>query len=117
MFAIIPIEKMEENGMRKEILLNLNWSFQDVDGAESQVNIPHTWNAQDGQDGGNDYRRGQCTYRRVFPMPDFDRHTQRVYLEFDGINASAEVVLNGKKVAAHQGGYSTFRLTPMVRLS
>ena len=24
------------------------------------VTLPHTWNAQDGQDGGNDYFRGTC---------------------------------------------------------
>ena len=26
------------------------------------VNLPHTWNAEDGQDGGNDYYRGVCWY-------------------------------------------------------
>ena len=26
------------------------------------VNLPHTWNATDGQDGGNDYYRGTCYY-------------------------------------------------------
>ena len=29
------------------------------------VNLPHTWNATDGQDGGNDYFRGTCCYTRT----------------------------------------------------
>ena len=44
-----------------------------------------------------------------FAAPDLDSKTQRVYLEFQGVNSSAEVVLNGQKVMSHDGGYSTFR--------
>ena len=73
------------------------------------MDVPHTWNAIDGQDGGNDYWRGSCTYTRSFDRPDFDPATQVVYLEFQGVNASADVTLNGQKVAHHDGGYSTFR--------
>ena len=32
------------------------------------VTLPHTWNALDGQDGGNDYRRGASTYIKRFAM-------------------------------------------------
>jgi len=95
--------------MRTEMIWNQQWLFTDMDGNTEQVNIPHTWNALDGQDGGNDYRRGRCTYEKRFPAPDFDAQEKRVYLEFAGVNASAEVVLNGKTVATHEGGYSTFR--------
>ena len=95
--------------MRTEILFNDGWLFTDLDGQTCQVNIPHTWNALDGQDGGNDYRRGRCCYRKVFASPAFDKDTQRVYLEFDGVNASAFVRLNGQPVATHHGGYATFR--------
>ena len=28
------------------------------------VTLPHTWNAQDGTDGGNDYYRGLCWYTK-----------------------------------------------------
>ena len=94
--------------MRTYRLLNDNWLFTDMDGATAPVNIPHTWNAQDGQDGGDDYRRGTCTYCKDFPRPEFGEN-QRVYLEFAGVNASAKVTLNGKEVATHDGGYSTFR--------
>ena len=47
--------------MRTEILLHNSWSFTDIDGTVSQVDIPHTWNALDGQDGGDDYRRGRAS--------------------------------------------------------
>ena len=95
--------------MRKEIKLMEGWKFTGADGTEQRVSLPHTWNGQDGQDGGNDYFRGTCTYATVFPKPDFDPEAQRVYLEFQGVNASAVVTLNGQKVMTHHGGYSTFR--------
>ena len=95
--------------MRTEILLQKDWVFTDMDGVSTAVDLPHTWNAIDGQDGGNDYRRGRCHYKKTFPCPEFDPEKQCVYLEFQGVNASALVELNGKFVIAHDGGYSTFR--------
>ena len=41
--------------MRNSISLNPNWKFSIKDQPAIDVNIPHTWNAIDGQDGGNDY--------------------------------------------------------------
>ena len=94
--------------MRKTIILNAGWSFTGPDGNAAAVDLPHTWNSVDGQDGGNDYWRGTCVYEKTFPRPDF-APDQRVYLEFQGVNASARVELNGSEVGAHDGGYSTFR--------
>ena len=95
--------------MRNEQLLNAGWEFFGHDGTLQAVDIPHTWNATDGQDGGNNYWRGTCAYRKRFETPSFDLQTQRVYLEFRGVNASAKVILNGTAVMEHDGGYSTFR--------
>lgn len=95
--------------MRNSISLNQNWKFSIKDQPAIDVNIPHTWNAIDGQDGGNDYYRGIGTYEKTFAKPDFDANTQDVYLEFCGVNATVTVLLNGQKVASHDGGYSTFR--------
>ena len=95
--------------MRHIINLNQQWEFTDLDGVKSILDLPHTWNNIDGQDGGNDYRRGTCLYEKQFSKPDFDIEKQRVYLEFHGVNASAKVELNGKAVMTHDGGYSTFR--------
>ena len=95
--------------MRKKISLNRQWSFTGPNGSVSMVDVPHTWNAVDGQDGGNDYWRGTCIYKKHFEAPQFDPATQDVYLEFEGVNASAVVELNGQMVMSHDGGYSTFR--------
>ena len=94
--------------MRNEILLNEGWRFRYHDGTETVVNIPHTWNNTDGQDGGNDYFRGTCVYTKRFFSAGLD-DDQRIYLEFNGVNASAVVELNGQVVMTHDGGYSTFR--------
>jgi len=95
--------------MRIEQLLNKGWSFAGPGEAVETVDLPHTWNAVDGQDGGNDYWRGTCVYAKTFSAPEFDPENQRVYLEFQGVNASAKVTLNEKQVMTHDGGYSTFR--------
>ena len=95
--------------MRMEQVLNADWAFTCHDGSVQQVDLPHTWNALDGQDGGNDYWRGTCMYEKKFSAPEFDPATQCVYLEFAGVNSSAIVKLNGTEVMRHDGGYSTFR--------
>lgn len=95
--------------MRTIINLNQNWEFTGPDRKKTVVNVPHTWNGRDGQDGGNDYYRGRCSYVRSFEKPEFTPGRQRVYLQFHGVNSSAEVELNGKSVCTHDGGYSTFR--------
>ena len=94
--------------MRKEIIINNDWLFHYFKETTSQVNLPHTWNNLDGQDGGNDYRRGTCVYEKDFAMPEHAEN-ERVYLDFAGVNASAKVILNDVVVATHDGGYSTFR--------
>lgn len=72
------------------------------------VNLPHTWNAIDGQDGGGDYYRGTCFYMKTLTredIPDGERH----YLEICGANSSAAVYVDGKLIARHHGGYSAWR--------
>ncbi len=96
--------------IRNKILLNNGWEFSGPNGSQTIVNVPHTWNNIDGQDGGNDYWRGVCIYQKNLPKVDFDSETQVVYLEFQGVNSSANVVLNGKEICSHDGGYSTFRV-------
>ena len=95
--------------MRSIAKLMKNWQFTGPDGKTTSVELPHTWNAKDGQDGGNDYWRGTCTYSTTFAAPEFDAASQQVWLQFEGVNASAKVLLNGKTLCTHDGGYSTFR--------
>ncbi len=95
--------------MRRSETLNRGWLFIGPDKKEIAVDVPHTWNAVDGQDGGNDYWRGSCVYTKTFDAPAYDPETECVYLEFRGVNATADVALNGEKCIHHDGGYSTFR--------
>ena len=96
--------------MRKTKNLNDRWQFTGPDGGTVSVNLPHTWNSVDGQDGGNNYWRGSCRYERELDMPEFQKGEERVYLEFRGVNASARVCFNDTLVCTHDGGYSTFRV-------
>ena len=96
--------------MRKFIKLMDGWNFTDQKGNRAPVELPHTWNAKDGQDGGNDYYRGTLVYDNHFAKPKFTEEKECVYLQFHGINASANVILNGETVCRHDGGYSTFRV-------
>ena len=75
------------------------------------VALPHTWNALDGQDGGNDYWRGIGTYTIDLPNPT---QGKRQYIEFQAANHVATVYCNGRELGTHKGGFSTFRfdLTP-----
>ena len=70
------------------------------------VALPHTWNALDGQDGGNDYWRGVGTYEIALPNPTAGK---KQYIEFQGANHVATVYCNGRELGTHKGGFSTFR--------
>ena len=95
--------------MRKIRILKDGWLFgKKRDQICEAVTLPHTWNAVDGQDGGNDYWRGTGWYRRELSAAECAG--ERVYLEFAGAAMSAEVFLNGEKLARHEGGYSAFRV-------
>ena len=73
------------------------------------VNLPHTWNNIDGQDGGNDYWRGTAYYAKAFDKMDLPAG-EKYFIEFQGTNSSADFYLNGKHLAHHDGGYSTWRV-------
>jgi len=102
---------------------NAGWAFaKDVkdspvrmpEGWET-VNLPHTWNAVDGQDGNNDYFRGSCCYAKQITRAELPA-ADRYYLELRGANSSADVYLDGAKLAHHDGGYSTWRVDLTDRL-
>ena len=100
--------------MRSIINLNSDWLFvkntTDVSATAGEaINLPHCFNAVDGQDGGNDYFRGPCLYKKVLDkatLPAADLY----FLEFRGTNSSADLFVNGTKLAHHDGGYSTWRV-------
>jgi len=103
--------------MRKILNFNQNWMFaKDTPDAPAAlpeaweaVTLPHTWNATDGQDGGNDYFRGSCCYCRSLNKAELPE-AGRYYLEINGAASSADVYLNGKHLQHHDGGFSTWRV-------
>ncbi len=101
----------------KRQIINENWAFirkdVGVDGfltsdAES-ITLPHTWNGIDGQDGGNDFYRGRCWYRRVLKTEVEAADGEHSWIEFEAANSVAEVFVNGKSMGTNEGGYSAFR--------
>lgn len=104
--------------MREYVSLNDKWAFtkekQDIIPTEIPeswylVNLPHTWNSIDGQDGGNDYFRGECLYAKKFSKSYLPK-AEKYYLEIKGANSVGKVYLNGKHLATHKGGYSKWRV-------
>ncbi len=103
--------------MRQIVNFNAKWAFTKQNSSVpaalpmdwNWVNLPHCWNAIDGQDGGNDYWRGTAWYAKSFAKADLPA-SDRYYLEIRGANSSADVYLNGEKLAHHDGGYSTWRV-------
>ncbi len=103
--------------MRQIINFNAKWAFSKmatevpttIDTRWDFVNLPHSWNAIDGQDGGDDYFRGTAYYAKKFDKIDLPE-TDKYYLEIKGANSSSIVYLNGKELAKHDGGYSTYRV-------
>ena len=117
--------------MRNVLNINKNWRFLKGEGENAaemlhsieavngflnhfsekreNVNLPHTWNGMDGQDGGNDYFRGSCCYVKQIKKAELPEG-ERKYLEICGASSSATVYVNGQKLASHDGGYSTWRV-------
>ena len=103
--------------MRTVINFNAKWAFtkqaSEVPAALptdwNWVNLPHSWNAIDGQDGDNDYFRGTAYYAKSLNKADLPVADQ-YYLELQGANSSADVYVNGQHLAHHDGGYSTWRV-------
>lgn len=103
--------------MRKVLNINKGWRFikENVELSEAllkkgtKVNLPHTWNNLDGQDGGNDYVRDMFWYVKKLELPK-EAFENEVYVEFLAVSQIADVYLNGEKLFHHEGGFSTFRV-------
>ena len=115
-FILQKIKEISEN-MRQVFNINNGWSFlkdtkeipATLPAEWEVVNVPHTWNNIDGMDGGADYFRGTCNYAKVIKkseLPEADKY----FLEINGAASSADVYVNGKAMAHHDGGFSTWRV-------
>ncbi|MEU8789673.1 glycoside hydrolase family 2 TIM barrel-domain containing protein [Streptomyces sp. NPDC048643] len=112
---------------RTRLDLNSGWRFHrgDVAGAQAPafddsawnaLSVPHTWNAQDGADGGANYYRGVGWYRRRVTVPAA-LAGKMLFLQFAGANQVADVWIDGTHLGQHQGGYARFRFAATAQLT
>lgn len=115
-------------------MINSNWKFhkgQLHNGFSSQlddsgwetVNLGHTWNNIDGQDGkpnnkninDTDYYRGDGWYRKHLFINSTDSD-KKIFLRFQGANTKTQVYVNGNSAGIHRGGYTAFNvdITPYI---
>lgn len=119
-------ERLAAQDSRQSLLLDEHWRFlrADTPGAQSgdfddsawsEIILPHTFNAQDGDVGGG-YYRGIAWYRRTLQLPQLDVQ-RRYYLQFDGAALVTDVWINGRHAGRHEGGYAAFRfdVSPLLR--
>ncbi len=98
----------------KKKTINQNWLFSINEVQKDDIkhhqwmtlDLPHTWNNLDGEDGHDDYQRTKATYIKYF---SYQHENQRVFIEFEGANSITHVFLNGIYLGEHKGGYSRFR--------
>ena len=103
---------------RQVVSLDNGWRFNlgNVAGAEAVgfpdsswqvLNVPHTWNNLDGQDGGNNYQRTIGWYRLHF-TPPASLAGKRLFLKFHGASLVTTVYVNGQLIGVHRGGFAAF---------
>ena len=115
-YTVVMILCKGDLNVRTIVNINRKWAFTKqttkipaaIDPKWDFVNLPHTWNALDGQDGGNDYWRGTAVYAKELDREDLPV-ADRYYIELRGANSSADLYVGGKHYAHHDGGYSTWR--------
>jgi beta-galactosidase len=106
--------------------LDPGWKFikQDVPSAQQMetddsnwqsINLPHTWNNLDGEDGGNNYYRGIGWYR-LHLKADPAWTGKKIYIKFDAASINADVYVNGKLAGTHAGCFAAFcfDITPLL---
>ena len=102
------------------IPLNDGWlfyrGFQASSSGMTKVNLPHTWNAEDGMFGNTDYYRGLCNYTRKLQLP-VKYQGKRIFLKVGAAQTVADVFVDHHFVTQHKGGYTAFvaELTDFIR--
>lgn len=100
---------------REAKTINDNWEFKKPQNQQwTSVNLPHTFNLEAYQT--NTYYQGKTQYRRILTLPKVEAG-RRYFLKIDAANKAATVVMNGKELGTHAGGYSafTFDITDCVK--
>ncbi len=106
------------HGQRININVNGDWKFgsspdgsaalRDFDDSNwESLDLPHTWNKLDGQDGGGNYIRDTFWYRKHLVF-DENWSGKKAFLRFGAANMQTEVYVNGHLAGTHTGGYAAF---------
>jgi beta-galactosidase len=105
--------------MANSIVLSDGWEFikskepfesrpSEKAGAWQNISIPHCWDIQGAQNGGQPYvHPGPAWYRRRFQIPATALEG-RLFLRFDAVATMASVFVNGTHVGKHAGAFSAF---------
>jgi hypothetical protein len=117
--SIIATTAADSLPLREQRNFNREWTFQlgDTPGAQApdfddatweRIGLPHSFSLPY-FGATNSFYVGYGWYRKNFDVPAAWQG-RRLFLDFDGAFQDAEIFLNGKKVGAHQGGYTGFEI-------
>ena len=114
---------MDAKSLRDEIMMNLDWKFNQSDVREAwqkdyldenwqPVTLPHDWSVHHGFDirhsSGTGYLPGGTAwYRKTFSVPECYLG-RRAMLTFDGVYKNSQVWFNGYYLGRRPYGYTTF---------
>src|SRR5438874_4351299 len=101
--------------LRISLDLSPSWKFLRSDAAGAQnvafndsswstVDVPHSWNTLDGQDGGSNYYRGIGWYRKTLTVPG-SFAGKSIKLQFGGSSLVTDLYIDGAFVVEHPGSF------------
>ena len=99
----------QSNAARTVICLNGVWQFQLKEGAPwRSIAVPASYNDQVPDPAFRDYA-GISRYKTGLTVPRVLKG-QRIVLRFDAVTHSARVLLNGREIGSHRGGFLPFEI-------
>lgn len=120
---VVPLQKWNFYKNLTQLSDNIDKiNFSEILANSYEVNVPHTWNNYDGQDGGNNYSKIPCSYQMFLNMTKEEisnLSNQKVYIEFCGSHLKTTLYIDGNKINSHIGGFAKFRfdITKQLQIS
>ncbi|PZP51222.1 MAG: beta-galactosidase [Pseudopedobacter saltans] len=111
LFFSVTCPFANSQSLRNVHSFNQGWQFVKNGNTDASTNwenveLPHTFNKDDMQQGKN-YYTGDATYRKIFNLPDSLR-SKHIFLRFHGVGQVAKLYINGKYIGQHKGAYTAF---------
>jgi beta-galactosidase len=116
--SLVNSQAITDDPKRQVIRINEKWSYLEDNVAKverlsqsrkqwEQIDLPHTWNKFDAVDQVPGYRRSTSWYKKELFIPE-SKSDRRYLLEFEGVNITSDVYVNGMRAGGHVGGYLGF---------